>query len=166
MAQKMSSCSDSESSGESSSYDTEQPQQDRALPPASERFLPIANTVRVMRKTLPEWGKISQGSKELVTECASEFISFITSEYVYFLPFAHPLDNRASERCKKDGRKTITGEDLLSSLSTLGFDSYLEPMKTYLYQIREVRLAFINKERLCSDGDYYYLSTDSALFFF
>ena len=48
--------------------------------PAVERFLPIANTVRIMRKTLPANAKISQSSKELVTECASEFISFITSE--------------------------------------------------------------------------------------
>jgi histone H3/H4 len=56
--------------------------QDMTLPPPVERFLPIANTVRAMRHTLPEYAKISQSSKELVTECASEFISFITSEYV------------------------------------------------------------------------------------
>lgn len=102
-----------------------------------ERFLPIANVVRVMRKTMPANSKISQSSKELVTECASEFISFITSEYVSKLLLSHE-SSRASERCQKDGRKTISGEDMLSALSSLGFDNYIEPMKTYLYALRLV----------------------------
>lgn len=57
-------------------------------------------------------------------ECVSEFISFITSE--------------ASERCHQEKRKTINGEDILFAMSTLGFDSYVEPLKLYLQKFREV----------------------------
>ena len=47
-----------------------------------DRFLPIANIGRIMRKAIPENGKIAKEAKESVQECVSEFISFITSELV------------------------------------------------------------------------------------
>ena len=46
-----------------------------------DRYLPIANISRIMKKALPANGKIAKDSKETVQECVSEFISFITSEY-------------------------------------------------------------------------------------
>ncbi|XP_069346083.1 nuclear transcription factor Y subunit beta isoform X2 [Eulemur rufifrons] len=66
---------------------------------------------------------IAKDAKECVQECVSEFISFITSE--------------ASERCHQEKRKTINGEDILFAMSTLGFDSYVEPLKLYLQKFRE-----------------------------
>lgn len=45
-----------------------------------DRYLPIANISRIMKKTLPESAKIAKDAKETVQECVSEFISFITSE--------------------------------------------------------------------------------------
>ena len=48
-----------------------------------DRFLPIANISRIMKKALPGNAKIAKDAKETVQECVSEFISFITSEYVY-----------------------------------------------------------------------------------
>ena len=71
--------------------------------------------------------QIAKDAKECVQECVSEFISFITSE--------------ASERCHQEKRKTINGEDILFAMSTLGFDSYVEPLKLYLQKYREVRIA-------------------------
>ncbi|PKU33562.1 hypothetical protein llap_16133 [Limosa lapponica baueri] len=68
--------------------------------------------------------KIAKDAKECVQECVSEFISFITSE--------------ASERCHQEKRKTINGEDILFAMSTLGFDSYVEPLKLYLQKFREI----------------------------
>ena len=47
-----------------------------------DRFLPIANISRIMKKALPGNAKIAKDAKETVQECVSEFISFITSEYV------------------------------------------------------------------------------------
>ncbi|XP_062579314.1 nuclear transcription factor Y subunit beta-like isoform X2 [Saccostrea cucullata] len=88
-----------------------------------DRFLPIANVARIMKKSIPKTGKIAKDAKETVQECVSEFISFITSE--------------ASERCHQEKRKTINGEDILFAMSTLGFDSYVEPLKQYLQKYRE-----------------------------
>jgi nuclear transcription Y subunit beta len=45
-----------------------------------DRFLPIANISRIMKKSLPPNAKIAKEAKETVQECVSEFISFITSE--------------------------------------------------------------------------------------
>eukprot|EP00794_Sanderia_malayensis_P006069 gene6069-6771_t len=88
-----------------------------------DRFLPIANVARIMKKGIPKQGKIAKDAKECVQECVSEFISFITSE--------------ASERCQQEKRKTINGEDILFAMSTLGFDNYVDPLKLYLTKYRE-----------------------------
>ena len=45
---------------------------------------------------------------------------------------------RASDKCQKEKRKTVNGEDLLWAMSTLGFEDYLEPLKVYLARYREV----------------------------
>jgi len=89
-----------------------------------DRFLPIANISRIMKKALPANGKISKDAKETVQECVSEFISFITSE--------------ASDKCQREKRKTINGDDLLWAMATLGFEEYVEPLKIYLHKYREL----------------------------
>ncbi|KAI9292067.1 histone-fold-containing protein [Neoconidiobolus thromboides FSU 785] len=89
----------------------------------SDRLLPIANVGRIMKRALPDNAKISKESKEIIQECASEFISFITSE--------------ASDRCLQEKRKTINGEDILWSMHSLGFENYSEALKIYLAKIRE-----------------------------
>ncbi|KAG5180112.1 nuclear transcription factor Y subunit B4, partial [Tribonema minus] len=88
-----------------------------------DRFLPIANISRIMKKSLPDAAKIAKDAKETVQECVSEFICFITSE--------------ASDKCQQEKRKTINGEDILWAMSTLGFDKYVEPLKLYLAKYRE-----------------------------
>ncbi|KAK3248553.1 Nuclear transcription factor Y subunit B-3 [Cymbomonas tetramitiformis] len=88
-----------------------------------DRFLPIANISRIMKKALPANAKIAKDAKETVQECVSEFISFITSE--------------ASDKCQREKRKTINGDDLLWAMSTLGFEDYVEPLKVYLNKYRE-----------------------------
>ena len=45
-----------------------------------DKYLPIANISRIMKKALPPNAKIAKDAKETVQECVSEFISFITSE--------------------------------------------------------------------------------------
>ncbi|WOH00948.1 hypothetical protein DCAR_0520325 [Daucus carota subsp. sativus] len=89
-----------------------------------DRFLPIANISRIMKKGLPANGKIAKDAKETVQECVSEFISFITSE--------------ASDKCQREKRKTINGDDLLWAMATLGFEDYIEPLKVYLARYREM----------------------------
>lgn len=89
-----------------------------------DRFLPIANVSRIMKKALPANAKISKEAKETVQECVSEFISFITGE--------------ASDKCQKEKRKTINGDDLLWAMTTLGFEDYVDPLKIYLHKYREM----------------------------
>eukprot|EP00742_Colponemidia_sp_Colp-10_P001391 GILJ01001497.1.p1 GENE.GILJ01001497.1~~GILJ01001497.1.p1 ORF type:complete len:153 (-),score=8.33 GILJ01001497.1:147-605(-) len=88
-----------------------------------DRFLPIANISRIMKKALPANAKIAKDAKETVQECVSEFISFITSE--------------ASDKCQQEKRKTINGDDLLWAMNTLGFEKYVDPLKLYLHKFRE-----------------------------
>ncbi|RWR93071.1 nuclear transcription factor Y subunit B-3-like protein [Cinnamomum micranthum f. kanehirae] len=88
-----------------------------------DRLLPIANVSRIMKKPLPANAKISKEAKETVQECVSEFISFITGE--------------ASDKCQREKRKTINGDDLLWAMTTLGFENYVGPLKRYLDKYRE-----------------------------
>ncbi|KAJ0047123.1 hypothetical protein Pint_06122 [Pistacia integerrima] len=44
---------------------------------------------------------------------------------------------RASDKCQKEKRKTINGDDLLWAMATLGFEDYIEPLKAYLVRYRE-----------------------------
>jgi len=110
-----------------------------------------------MKKALPPNAKIAKDAKETVQECVSEFISFITSEYVlsdalwvwaFQLPvwFAGAMfcgHCRASDKCSKEKRKTINGDDLLWAMSALGFEEYVEPLKMYLHKYREVCLVVV-----------------------
>ncbi|CAA3030948.1 nuclear transcription factor Y subunit B-4-like [Olea europaea subsp. europaea] len=76
-----------------------------------------------MKYILPRNAKISKEAKERMQECVTEFISFVTSE--------------ASDKCHKENRKTVNGDDLCWALSSLGFDNYSEVMLRYLHKFRE-----------------------------
>lgn len=89
-----------------------------------ERLLPIANVGRIMKQILPPNAKISKEAKETMQECVSEFIGFVTGE--------------ASEKCRKERRKTVNGDDICWAMGQLGFDDYAGPLKTYLNRYREL----------------------------
>ncbi|KAK8491628.1 hypothetical protein V6N13_060859 [Hibiscus sabdariffa] len=89
-----------------------------------DRLLPIANVGRIMKQILHPNAKISKEAKETMQECVSEFISFVTSE--------------ASDKCKKERRKTVNGDDICWALATLGFDEYAAPLKRYLGKYRQL----------------------------
>nr|GMC70031.1 nuclear transcription factor Y subunit B-3-like [Ipomoea batatas]GMC76398.1 nuclear transcription factor Y subunit B-3-like [Ipomoea batatas]GME02779.1 nuclear transcription factor Y subunit B-3-like [Ipomoea batatas] len=108
--------SDNESGGQRGNSESSPREQDR--------FLPIANVSRIMKKALPANAKISKDAKETVQECVSEFISFITGE--------------ASDKCQREKRKTVNGDDLLWAMTTLGFEDYVEPLKVYLQRFRDM----------------------------
>ncbi|XVF66243.1 hypothetical protein PTKIN_Ptkin10aG0019900 [Pterospermum kingtungense] len=97
---------------------------DGGLIKEQERLLPIANVGRIMKQILPPNAKISKEAKETMQECVSEFIGFVTSE--------------GSEKCKKERRKTVNGDDICWALATLGFDDYAVPLRRYLQKYREV----------------------------
>lgn len=98
-----------------------------------ERLLPIANVGRIMKQILPPNAKIAKEAKETIQECASEFISFVTGE--------------ASEKCRRERRKTLNGDDICWAVGTLGFDDYDGPLKRYLCKYRQVEGDKANQER-------------------
>ncbi|KAI6683989.1 hypothetical protein NL676_029902 [Syzygium grande] len=51
-------------------------------------------------------------------ECVSEFICFVTSE--------------ASEKCRKERRKTVNGDDICCAMETLGFDDYAGLLRRFI----------------------------------
>lgn len=98
-----------------------------------DRYLPIANIGRIMKRALPKNGKIAKDAKDVVQECVSEFISFITSE--------------ASDKCQRERRKTINGDDLLWAMDVLFFKEYIEPLTLYLKKFREAESNTENKHK-------------------
>ncbi|KMZ68041.1 Nuclear transcription factor Y subunit B-5 [Zostera marina] len=88
-----------------------------------DQLLSIANMRRIMKKIFPSNAKILKEAKETMQECASEFISFVTSE--------------AADKCNKERRKTVNGNDICWAFGTLGFDSFVQPMKRYLNKYRD-----------------------------
>uniref|UniRef100_A0A453PGF9 Transcription factor CBF/NF-Y/archaeal histone domain-containing protein n=2 Tax=Aegilops tauschii subsp. strangulata TaxID=200361 RepID=A0A453PGF9_AEGTS len=89
--------------------------------------LPMANVVRLMRRVLPSNVKIAETAKQLTHDCAVEFVGFVGGE--------------ASERARSEHRRTVAPEDFTWSCQSLGFDSYVQPMETYLRGYREYDIA-------------------------
>lgn len=75
-----------------------------------------------MKSVLDDKLKISKEAKSLVEECVTEFICFITSE--------------AAEKCKREKRKTINSEDLLTVMNHLGFENYVVILKVYYFKYK------------------------------
>jgi nuclear transcription Y subunit beta len=96
-----------------------------------DRYLPVANIARIMKKALPPQGKIAKDAKEAVQECLSEFVSFVTSE--------------AGEKCRSEKRKTISGDDVLWALEALCFGEYLPPLRVFLAKYRAAEDAAAGK---------------------
>lgn len=88
-----------------------------------EEFLPISNINRIMKQAVHPNLKISKEAKKLMDECVTEFIGFITSE--------------ASEKCKRERKKTINSDDILTVLNLLGFENYVVLMKVYNHKYKQ-----------------------------
>ncbi|KAF8095235.1 hypothetical protein N665_0339s0103 [Sinapis alba] len=99
-------------------------QEENMMIKEQDRLLPIANVGRIMKNILPPNAKISKEAKETMQECVSEFISFVTGE--------------ASDKCHKEKRKTVNGEDICWAMANLGFDDYAEQLKKYLNRYRVI----------------------------
>ncbi|XP_010518498.1 PREDICTED: nuclear transcription factor Y subunit B-5-like [Camelina sativa] len=117
--------------GSSSSHDRhglvvedQQQEENMMMIKEQDRLLPIANVGRIMKNILPPNAKISKEAKETMQECVSEFISFVTGE--------------ASDKCHKEKRKTVNGDDICWAMANLGFDDYAGQLKKYLHRYRVV----------------------------
>ena len=84
-----------------------------------------------MKQIPPPSAKISKEAKETMQECVSEFIKFVTGE--------------ASEKCQRENRKTVNGDDICWALSALGFDDHAEAIVRYLHKYREFERERLNQ---------------------
>ncbi|KAL0699010.1 hypothetical protein Bca4012_055132 [Brassica carinata] len=73
------------------------------MPPEQDHYLPIASVTRIMRNILP---------------LEAKYISFVTAE--------------ANDICKSELRTTISAGDIISAMSKLGFEDYVEPLSVLL----------------------------------
>ncbi|UVC54207.1 nuclear transcription factor Y subunit B-8 [Theileria orientalis] len=94
-------------------------------PIENETTLPIANISRLMREVLPNNAKIAKQAKDMIRECVTEFIFFISSQ--------------ASARCSKERRKTLNAEDIFIAIGKLGFEHYDETLKMHHNKWRKSR---------------------------
>lgn len=92
---------------------------------ASDILLPIANVDRIARKVVPADCKVGKGAVQLIQECASEFIAFVT------------LDT--ANAMNKDKRKTLLEGDFIASLDRLGFEEFHPFLSLFLEKIRAER---------------------------
>ncbi|PWA42891.1 Histone-fold [Artemisia annua] len=58
--------------------------------------------------------------------------------------------DRASDKCQREKRKTVNGDDLLWAMATLGFEDYIEPLKSYLSRYRECSIGVANINCSCT----------------
>lgn len=86
------------------------------------RLLPLSNVHRIMRRVLPPDAKTSNECKELMVECAVDFISLITNE--------------ANHQCQLEHRRTITAEDLINAMDRLGFHNNVVLLTRFLQRYR------------------------------
>ncbi|XP_012841019.1 PREDICTED: nuclear transcription factor Y subunit B-9-like [Erythranthe guttata] len=101
-------------------------EQDQGVKREADQYMPTTNITRIMRCVVPDHVKIADDAKEAIQVCVSEFINFITAE--------------ANNRCHRDYRKTVTPEDVLAAMMSLGFGDYIEPL-----------IVFLNKHRAQQD---------------
>ncbi|CAH2038513.1 unnamed protein product [Thlaspi arvense] len=104
-----------------------------------DRLLPIANVGRLMKQILPTNAKISKEAKQTVQECATEFISFVTCE--------------ASDKCHRENRKTVNGDDIWWALSTLGLDNYADAVGRHLHKYREAERERAESNKSSNDSE-------------
>ncbi|XP_044336065.1 uncharacterized protein [Triticum aestivum] len=83
-----------------------------------------------------------------------------------------PGRRRASDKCVKEKRKTINGDDLIWSMGTLGFEDYVEPLKLHLklyqqaFEFKRLLLYYnnVHDQQVLLMSSISYLAIVSAIF--
>ena len=73
--------------------------------------LPKSTVKKLIQQQLPENVKCPQETAQFISECAEEFIHMLTAQ--------------AMEECTERGKKTLSGDDVMKALETLGYEAYL-----------------------------------------
>ncbi|KAL6596574.1 hypothetical protein ACP70R_047217 [Stipagrostis hirtigluma subsp. patula] len=85
--------------------------------------IPTAILKRIMRRALPPGTKIAGDAREAVDRCVAEFAAALRSE--------------AAQESRRQRRVTVTGDDLVAAMDSLGFEDYVGPLAEFLRRYRE-----------------------------
>lgn len=80
-----------------------------------ECLLPKATIARVVKSHTPGYVRSSAEFRDLLGQCASEFVQLICSE--------------ANEVCMKNKKSKISEKHLVEALESLGFEKYIESVQ-------------------------------------
>ncbi|KAH0830043.1 Nuclear transcription factor Y subunit B-8 [Fonsecaea pedrosoi] len=102
------------------------------IDPQAGHILNYTPVSRVMRAAIPGDVMVSRDAIELMQDCVSEFISFVTSE--------------------AEKRRAVSADDVLTAMNKLGFQNYSEALKIYLRRYNEVHpgdnsLSFVRRQK-------------------
>uniref|UniRef100_A0A3B0N7Y9 Histone-like transcription factor, putative n=1 Tax=Theileria annulata TaxID=5874 RepID=A0A3B0N7Y9_THEAN len=78
-----------------------------------------------MKSVLPNSAKIAKQAKDMIRDCVTEFIFFISSE--------------ASDLCNIERRKTLNADDIMLAMNKLGFEHYNKPLRNYHNKWKEIK---------------------------
>ncbi|XP_068752003.1 protein Dr1-like [Montipora capricornis] len=97
--------------------------------PDDDVTLPRAAVNKMIKEMIPHV-RVSNDARELILNCCTEFIHLVSSE--------------ANEICNRQLKKTILPEHVFQALQGLGFNSYIEEVKSVL---QECKTQAANKRR-------------------
>ncbi|XP_062230053.1 uncharacterized protein LOC133927616 [Phragmites australis] len=87
------------------------------------KTIPTAILTRIMRLALPPNAKVTGDAKDAMDRSVKEFAAAVTWTAV--------------QECRRDRRVTVTGDDLIVAMGSLGLGDYVGPLRAYLRRYRE-----------------------------
>ncbi|KAL6050017.1 negative cofactor 2 transcription regulator complex subunit ncb2 [Balamuthia mandrillaris] len=105
---------------------------------AEDVTLPKATVSKIIKEMLPPGIKCANETRDLILECCVEFIHLISSE--------------ANEICSKENKKTIAPQHILDALQMLGFEEYLEEVRSVSKEVENMEKPKKIRKSLESSG--------------
>ena len=88
------------------------------------QLLPSSLILKIVSEVLAEDILIDPSVRDYLQTCVGRFILHLTAE--------------ACTKCEREGRKAISGDDILWSVDRLGFKEYEAPLRTFLRKHRAI----------------------------
>lgn len=104
------------------------------------QLLPLSLITKIMNEVLVGEVKVDDAFKDGIQNCVASFILHLTAE--------------ACTKCDREGRKSITGDDILWSVDRLGFKDYEAPLRTFLRKHRAIECEERMRKRRADEGAF------------
>lgn len=90
---------------------------------ADDLSLPKATVQKIISEVIPSDLVFARDTRDALIECCVEFIMILSTS--------------SNEEAEKENKKTIASEHVIKALETLGFSSYIEPIKQVILEHKE-----------------------------